>query len=118
MLIGTEALTVADDAFAPWQMHSAMGATHHILAARILWRVFPLDPAAIAFDESVYNPGSQGKKYQFDQHYPASGNEAPQLSRLEMNYSGREDSNLWSVHPNRYRACQPFLFHGILRNDW
>lgn len=88
MLIGAEALTVADDAFAPWQMHSAVGATHHILAADILWRLFPLDPPAIAFDEAVYNPGSQGKKYQFDQHYPASGNEAPQLSRLKMNTRG------------------------------
>lgn len=59
MLIGAKGFTVTDDAFAPWQMHSTMGAAHHILAGFVFWRVFPLDPAAIAFDEAVNNPGSQ-----------------------------------------------------------
>ncbi len=72
MLIGAKGFTVTDDAFAPRQMHSTMGAAHHILAGSVFWRAFfPLDPAAIAFEETVNNPGTQSKKYQFDQHHPA-----------------------------------------------
>ncbi len=82
MLIGAKILTVADDAFAPRQMHSTMGATHHVLADCVFWRIFTLDPAAIAFDEAVNNPGGQSKKYQFDQHHLAPVNEAPQGSRF------------------------------------
>jgi hypothetical protein len=79
MLIGAKGFTVADDAFAPRQMHSAMGTAHHILAGFMFWRVLLLDSAAIAFDEAVNNPGGQSKKYQFDQHHPAPVNEAPQV---------------------------------------
>jgi hypothetical protein len=71
MLIGAKGFTVADDAFAPRQMHSTMGATHHILAGFVFWRAFLLDPAAIAFDEAVNNPDAQSNKYQFDQHHSA-----------------------------------------------
>jgi hypothetical protein len=80
MLIGAKGFTVTDDAFAPRQMHSTMGTAHHILAGFGFWLVFLLDPAAIAFDEAINNPGTQSKKYQFDQHHSASVNEAPQGS--------------------------------------
>ncbi|GAO37756.1 hypothetical protein SCT_3192 [Sulfuricella sp. T08] len=80
MLIGAKRYTVTDDAFAPRQMHSAMGATHHVLAGFEFWSVLLLDPAAIAFDEAVNNPRTQSKKYQLDQHHSASVNEAPQGS--------------------------------------
>ena len=82
MLIGTKGFTVADDAFAPRQMHPTMGAAHHVLACFVFWSVFPLSHSAIAFDEAVNNPGGQSKKYQFDQHHPAPVNEAPQISRF------------------------------------
>ena len=82
MLIGAKVLTVTNDAFAPRQVHSTMGAAHHILAGFVFWRVFPLDPAAIALEEAVNNPDAQSKKYQFDQHHPTPVNEAPQVSRF------------------------------------
>ena len=82
MLIGAKGFTVTDDAFAPRQMHSTMGAAHHVLAGFVFWHVLLLDPASIAFDEAVNNPGGQSKKYQFDQYHPAPVNEAPQVSRL------------------------------------
>ena len=89
MLFGAKALASADDAFAPRQMHSAMGATHHVLAGSVCRRFFPLDLAAMAFDEVVNNPDAQSKKYQLDQHHSAPVNEAPQDSRdSDMNWSG------------------------------
>ncbi|GEM_PF-7023895 len=88
MLIGAKRLTVADDAFTPRQMDSAMGAAHHVLASSGLWRVLLPDPAAIAFDQPVNNPRTQSKKYQLDQHHSTPVNEAPQCSRLGMNWSG------------------------------
>jgi hypothetical protein len=89
MLISAKVLTVTDDAFAPRQMHSAMGAAHHILASFMFWHIFPFDRSAIAFDEAVNNPGGQSKKYQFDQHHPAPVNEAPQVFKdSDMNWSG------------------------------
>jgi hypothetical protein len=82
MLIGAKVFTLADDAFAPRQMHPTMCAAHHILTGFVFWRVFPLDPAAIAFNKAVNNPGGQSKKYQFDQHRPTPLSEVPQVSKF------------------------------------
>jgi len=82
MRIGAKGLAAADDAFAPRQVHAAMGATHHVLASFMFWHVIRLNHAASAFDEAENNPGAQSKKYQFDQHHAAPENEVHQGSRF------------------------------------